>query len=374
MSPIRIPVHRPLVGPAELQGVQEVFDSRWLGAGGITKKFEEALAQLLDVRHVIAVNTGTAALHVALAALRLQPGDEVVLPSLTFVSSAQAILAVGGKPIFCEVSSDSLTMDVEDAVKRIGPRTKAIMPVDYGGRVCDMERLRASVGNKITLIEDAAHAFGSRRYGRMAGTLGDIGCFSFDPIKNITCGGGGAAVTEDDRAAAAMRTVSNVGIERDSWSRLHTERPWYYDVVAPGFRYQMSDLHAAIGMAQLSRLEEFRARKRCIVRSYDAAFQDLSNVVLTGRDEEAVFPFSYVVRVLDGRRDRLMRYLGERGIGTAVQFIPCHRYTLFANQTNLPVTDGLYDQIVTLPLYVEMRDQDVDEVIAGVHSFFGHRT
>lgn len=368
---IRIPSHRPCLGPAELEAVRGVLDSRWLGRGRLTKEFEDRLAAYLGARHVIAVNSGTAALHLALDAIGLEAGDEVIVPSLTFVSSVQAILAAGGRPVFCEVNPATLNMEPGDAAACLGERTRAILAVHYGGRICDIQGLRRlAAGRRIRLIEDAAHAFGSGAAGARAGTLGDLGCFSFDPIKNITCGGGGAVATNDTKLAERIRARHNVGLETDSWSRLTGERPWFYRVVEPGFRYYMSNLNAAIGLVQLGRMEEFRARKRAIVRRYEEAFAATEGLAVIRHDLEDVFPFNYVVRVLDGRRDALMRHLKERGIGTTIQFIPNHLQPAFASFARpLPVTEQLYEEILTLPLYVEMTDADVEEVIGEIQAF-----
>jgi perosamine synthetase len=369
---MRIPVHRPCIGPEELRAVERVFESRWLGSGAVTKDFEQTLSRFLGVRHVIAVNTGTAALHMALYGLGIGPGDEVVVPSMTFISTVQAILAVGARPVFCEVQIDTLNIDEGDAARRLSPRTKAILPVHYGGRICDMAALRSlTQGREIYLVEDAAHAFGSTWNGRAAGTFGEVGCFSFDPIKNITCGGGGALATDDDSIASRVRAASNVGIDRDSWSRIDTGKPWFYEVADSGFRYQLSDINASIGMAQFKRLEEFRERKRFILQSYERAFRHIPELRMVAAAEAGVFPFNCVVRVLNGSRDLLMTALKEIGIGTTVQFIPCHLQPLGAKfREGLPVTERLFDEIVTLPLYFEMTDQEVQEVISAIRTFF----
>jgi len=355
-----------------LDAVGRVLESRWLGMGKVTKAFEERLRAFLGAKHVIAVNTGTAALHVALAALDLAPADEVIVPSLTFISSAQAILAAGARPVFCEVTPDRLHIDVDDAMARTTPRTRAIMPVHYGGQVCDMDALLSLARERnLWVVEDAAHAFGSSYKGRRVGTLGDITCFSFDPVKNITCGGGGAVATDNDGLAQRILPRRNVGMDADSWSRLHDERNWYYEVVAPGYRYHLADLNAAIGLEQLKRVEEFKARKRAIVQRYGEAFADVSELTLIVHDCAETFPFSYVIRALDGRRDAFMRHLRERGVGSSVEFIPNHLHPLFAESSErLPRTEQLYKEILTLPLYVEMTAADIECVITAVRGFF----
>ena len=367
-----IPTHRPYLGKEELDAVARVFDTRWLGMGAVTQEFEEQLREFLGAKHVIAVNTGTSALHIALEALDLQPSDEVIVPSLTFVSAVQAILAAGLQPVFCDVCADTLTMNIHDAVDRVTKRTKAIMPVHYGGMACEMdELLPLARKRKIWIVEDAAPAFGSTYKGRKVGTLGDVTCFSFDPIKNITCGGGGAAATDNDEIARRIILKRNAGIDKDSWSRRSNERHWFYNVVIPGYRYHMNDINAAIGLEQLKRFDAFKARKQAIVRRYDQALEDVSGLTLPTRNIEETFPFSYVVRVHDKRRDALVEHLKEKSVESTVQFIPNHLQPLFADfRVPLPVTEQLYEEILTLPLYFEMTDADVEGVTSAVRSFF----
>jgi len=367
-----IPFSRPYFGHEELDAIAKVLDSRWVGLGAVTQEFEDQLRSVLGVKHVIAVNTGTSALHVALEALDLHDGDEVIVPSLTFVSPVQAILSAGGTPVFCDVILDTLNADPADVAARITPRTRAIMPIHYAGVPCDMDAI-LSLGSHhhLRIVEDAAHAFGSRYKGRNVGVLGDLTCFSFDPIKNITCGEGGAVATEDDELAERIIPRRNVGIESDRWSRRDALRPWDYKVVARGFRYHMPNLNAAIGLEQLKRLEDFRARKNQIVRRYDQALGESSDLALLRHDLGETFPFMYVVRVLAGRRDALMLHLKERGIATGVHYIPNHLQPLFEKQrVRLPVTEGVFEEILTLPLFFEMTDDQVESVIAGVRAFF----
>jgi perosamine synthetase len=366
-----IPVQRPYLGDEELAAVREVFESRWLGLGAASLTFEAKLKEFLAVKHVICVNTGTSALHLALTALKLGPSDEVIVPSLTFVASAQAVLAAGARPVFCEVLPETLTLDVEDAARRITPRTRAIMPVHYGGLACAMDEILALArAQNLWVVEDAAHAFGSLYHGRKIGTLGDVTCFSFDPIKNITCGEGGAIATERDEIAEAVLPRRILGMSVTGWHRQREQRVWGYEVLTPGFRYHLSNINAAIGLCQLARLDDFRTRKQGVVARYDAAFADLSGVRLLKHSTET-FPFLYVLRILDGRRDALMNHLKNRGIGSAVHYIPNHLQPLFAAQSGrLPVTEQLIQEIVSLPLFWEITDQQVELVVDGVRSFF----
>jgi perosamine synthetase len=368
-----IPVQRPCLGPEELQAVGRVFESRWLGLGSFTQAFERELQTFLGVRHVVAVNNGTAALHLALDLLDLQPGDEVLVPTLTFVATAQAVVMAGATPVFCDVDARTFNLDVRDAAARVTPRTKAIIPVHYGGTACDMEAIdRLAAEARITVIEDAAHAFGSTYQGRKIGALDHLTCFSFDPIKNITCGEGGAVVTDEQDLADRMAARRVLGITRDAWSRLETACPWSYDVAGPGYRYHMSNINAAIGLEQLKRFPAFRERRRAIARRYDEALAGVPGLIRREQHLEETCPFFYVVRVLDGRRDALMQYLKECGILTGVHYIPNHLHRAFAHlpRATLPVAEQLLQEILTLPLFCEMTDEQVELVISAVRRFF----
>jgi perosamine synthetase len=367
-----IPIQRPFLGPEELAAVAQVFDSRWLGMGEVTACFEEKLRAYLGVQHVLAVNTGTSALHLALESLDLPRASEVIVPSLTFVATPQAVLAAGLRPVFCEVQPRTLTLDIDDAFRRITPQTKAILPVHYGGQACDMDRLLPHARELgLRVIEDAAHAFGSSYRGRKVGTLGDVTCFSFDPIKNITCGEGGAIATND--AVLAGRAIPRrlLGLQRSSWDRQRGRDAEPPQAVTRGYRYHLSNINAAIGLQQLARLEAFKERKQGIVRRYDDSFRPIDGLVVLEHDREA-FPFFYVLRVVGGRRDALARHLREHEIGTGIHYPPNHLQPLFAGDAApLPTTEQLYTEILTLPLYFEMTGEDVERVIAAVVGFFG---
>ncbi|MEE9212138.1 MAG: DegT/DnrJ/EryC1/StrS aminotransferase family protein [Phycisphaeraceae bacterium] len=367
-----IPIARPCIGEAEQAAVNRVFESRWLGMGEVTQRFEDRLREYLGVKHVIATSRGTAALHLALDALDLQPGDEVIVPSLTFVATVQAIVMAGATPVFCEVNPSTLNIEVEDALRRITERTRAIMPVHFGGLACDMDALLPAAHEQgIAIVEDAAHAFGSTYRGRPIGTLGDLTCFSFHAIKNITCGEGGAVATNHDHQAKTIAQRRYLGIDQDTWRREGQLKKWQYRVVSHGFRYHMSDINAAIGLAQLDRLEDFAAHRRRIVRRYDDAFGGVEGITLLRRDLHETIPHMYVIRVNAEQRDVLVEHLAEQGVGAGVHYAPIHLQPVFdAYRVCLPVTEQLYGQIITLPLYVEMTDEQIGRVIASVSSFF----
>jgi perosamine synthetase len=368
-----IPVARPFIGDEELSAVGAVFNSGWLGLGSVVFEFEEALKGLLGVRNVIAVNTGTTAIHIALDSLAIGAGDEVIVPSLTYAASVQAITACGAIPVFCDIDVHTLNLDLTDAESRITSKTKAILPVHYCGVPCEMDGLRhLSRQNGLVIVEDAAHAFGSQYKGRMIGSIGDATCFSFDPIKIITCGEGGAVTIDDDELAETIRRKRILGIDKDTWHRYNHQRAWSYDVVEQGYRYHMSNINAAIGLCQLRHLKEFIARRQEVVLKYDESFSEISGLQLLERTPD-VATFCYILKVKDGR-DEFMKFLEGKGVGTGVHYIPNHTQSFFkCYATPLPVTEYVANQIVTLPLFNGITDEDVMQVIDAVRQYFRNK-
>ena len=355
----------------ELEQVKKVFGTGWLGLGSTVYEFENKLKEYLNAQNVIAINTGTTALHIALDAFGVTEGDEVIVPSLTFCASIQVITALKASPVFCEVKPDTLNIDVEDVKRRITPKTKAIMPVHYCGNSCDMDAL-LSIGKEhnVLIIEDAAHAFGSSYKGKKIGSFGDVTCFSFDPIKNITCGEGGAVVLSDDTVAEDIRRKRILGIDKDTWHRYKNERSWFYEVTTQGYRYHMSNINAAIGLAQLTKLNKFIEKKKNIVNLYNERFKDLDGLKLLEWNLNETAPFTYIIRVLDGKRDKMMDFLKEKGIGTGIHYIANHIQPYFAKYAKpLPVTERIWNEILTLPLYYDMTKDEVDLVINSITEF-----
>jgi perosamine synthetase len=368
-----IKVSRSCLGNEELAEVRTAFEYGYFGLAAKVTEFENQLAQYLGAEHVIATNTGTSALHLALDALGIGAGDEVIVPSLTFVGSFQAISATGAAPVPCDILPDTLLIDVEDARRRISSRTKAIMAVHYVGNPCNMDTL-LELGTRygIRIVEDAAHAFGSIYNGRKIGSFGDITCFSFDSIKNITCGEGGAIVCRDPQLADLIRQKRLLGMDRKSHAATSwKERTWLFDVKTQGFRYHMSNINAAIGLAQLKKVENFIARRREICREYDGAFENVSGIQRLRINYDEVAPHIYVIRVQDGRRDTLMQFLKDRDIETSINYIPNHLHPYFRKDgLCLPETERAYKEILTLPLHCELSDADVKTVIQCVKGFF----
>ncbi|MDD1661579.1 MAG: DegT/DnrJ/EryC1/StrS family aminotransferase [Methanomicrobiales archaeon] len=365
-----IPVSRPSLGEEELAAVRRVFATGWLGLGADVLEFEKALGRFLGARNVVCTNTGTTALHLALDSLGIGPGDEVLVPSLTFVASAQAVSATGARPVFCDIGEDDLNIDIEDARERITKRTKAILPVHYRGIPCDMDGVEElGADHDLHVIEDAAHALGSSYRGKKIGSFGEMACFSFDPIKNITCGEGGAVVFPDTALLERIQQKRILGIDKDTWSRYRNERSWFYDVVAQGYRYHMSNINAAIGLVQLPRFEAMNRRKIEVARRYDEAFGDIGEVrLLENRGYEGIGLFAYMMRVRS-RRNELMEYLGARGVGSGVHYIPSHLFSFYRDKgLVLPVTEQVYGEIISLPLFPDITDEQVEHVISQVSS------
>ena len=364
-----IPVQRPSIGTEELKAVEAVFNTGWLGMGSVTKEFEDAVGAFLGARHVIATNTGTTALHLAFDTIGLGHGDEVIVPSLTYVATIQAITAIGATPVFCDVEEDTLNIDLSDAKRKITSKTKAIVPVHYRGLPCDMEQvLTLAEQFGLRVVEDAAHAFGSYYKGKRIGSFGDLTCFSFDPIKIITCGEGGAITTQNDELVELMQRKRILGIDKDTWSRYHDKRSWFYDVTTQGYRYHMSNINAAIGLVQLKKYDVTNARKIYIAKTYDQEFAGLKKFELLRTDYNGLSLFIYIIKVLKGR-ERLMKYLERRDISTGIHYIPSHIfgfYNKIGKGVRLPVTERLYEQILTLPLFPDMSDEQVERVISAI--------
>ncbi|HDZ77337.1 MAG TPA: DegT/DnrJ/EryC1/StrS family aminotransferase, partial [Candidatus Omnitrophica bacterium] len=338
-----IPVSRPSIGEDELLAVKEVFESRWLGLGKWVFEFEAKLKDVTGAKNAIAVNTGTTALHLALDSIGIKPGDEVIVPSLTFVASIQAIAVCNAKPVFCDVDGDTLNCNVADIKRRITKKTRAIMPVHYGGEPCDMDSiLKLAKEHNLRVIEDAAHAFGSIYKEKPIGSFGDLTCFSFDPIKNITCGEGGAITTADDDVSKLLYKKRILGIDKDTWSRYKHKRDWFYNVTTLGFRYHMSNINAAIGLVQLEKLDEFIERKRWIIKLYDEEFKKINQIGLLYREYENMAPFNYVIKI-HKQRDELMTFLKTKGIDSGVHYIPNHLQPFFKSSgDSLPVTEEVW--------------------------------
>lgn len=365
---------RSIVGVAEAEALSRVIiDDGYLGMGGEVQAFERDLAAFLGVpaEQVICANSGTAALHLALAAA-LEPGDEVLVPSLTFVATFQAISAMGAVPVSCEVRPETCTIDLADAGRRLTPRTRAIVPVHYASNPADSDEVLAfAVKNRLRVVADAAHSFGCRSAGRMIGSFGDITCFSFDGIKNITSGEGGAVVTADPVVASRVKDARLLGVEKDTEKRYRSERSWEFEVSRQGWRYHMSNLFAALGRAQLRRFPgEFAPARVALARRYRERLAAVPGIRLLDSDLGAVVPHIQPVLVGGGRRDALVAALAGQGIPTGIHYKPNHLLALYGGGcVSLPVTERIYGEIMSLPLHPGLADADVDRVCAAISHY-----
>lgn len=368
-----IKVSRGCCGEEELAQVKEAFEYGYFGLAYKVEEFEKEVAKYLNTdRLVIATNTGTSALHLSLSTLGIGPGDEVILPSFTFVATAQAVSEVGAKPVFAEVNKDTFLIDVDDVKSKITSKTKAIIAVHYAGRPCDIDSLMKIKEEKgIRIIEDAAHAFGSYYKGKKIGAVGDIVCFSFDSIKVMTCGEGGAIVTSDPDFENLAKQKRLLGIDRKSmhvkdWKK----RSWIYDVPTQGFRYHMSNINAAIGLAQLKKVDAFITRRRELCNLYVKNLIGIDGIELMPVDYSDITPFMFVIRVKDGKRNALKDFLMENDIESGISYIPCHHFNLYADENiKLPVTDNIFEEIICLPMHYELKDEDVVTVSEKIREF-----
>ena len=366
---------RSIVGQAEAEAVQRVItDVGYLGMGAEVHLFEQEIAAYLGVPEnwVTLVNTGTAALHLAMEAA-LEPGSEVLIPSLTYVASFQAALGADCVPVPCDVDPATGLLDLGDAARRLTPAARAVMPVHYAGNPALLDDVYDfAARHNLRVIEDAAHAFGSLHNGRKVGSFGDMVCFSFDGIKNITSGEGGAVITADQAVGQRIRDARLLSVENDTEKRYAGGRSWDFDVKRRGFRYHMSNLMAAIGRVQLTRLDsEFIPARKRLVRIYHDRFVGTSGLALLDMDISSVVAHIYPVRVLDGRRAALVAALEAKGIPTGMHYKPSHLLTLFGGgRVKLPHAEALAEELVTLPLHPGLTDDDAhyicDAVIANL--------
>ena len=371
-----LPYARPSITEAEIREVEACLRSGWLSTGPRTERFESALADYVGAAHCIATSSGTAALHVALLAAGVGPGDEVITTPMTWVATANVVLHAGATPVFADVEDATLNLDPERVRAAITPRTKAIVPVHYAGLPCDQDAFETIARESgCVVVEDAAHALGATHRGRPIGSMGKATMFSFHPAKNLTTGEGGAVVTDDGELAARARRLRYHGIDQSPANRFGGRGPAGYDVVEAGFKYNMSDLQAAIGLHQLVALDERIARRSALAAAYRQRLADEPHVSALG---DATYDNTHawhmmVVRIdpqaLTIDRDGFIAVLRERGVGAGVHFVPLHLQTLYqerARAMDLPVATAAHDRIVTLPLFPDMRDEDVDFVVDTV--------
>lgn len=364
---------KSILGQKEADAVSRVIlEDGYLGMGTEVGRFEEDIAVYLGVpkTNVVCVNSGTAALHLAVCSIT-SFGDEVLVPSLTFLSSFQAISANGAVPVACEIYEDSLTINLEDAASKLSVNTKAIMAVHYASNPANIKDLYAfAKRHNLRVIEDAAHAFGCSIDSKRIGSFGDIICFSFDGIKNITSGEGGAIVTSDQQILNIVKDTRLLGIEKDSEKRYSGARSWDFDVKRQGFRYHMSNIFAAIGRIQLERLDnEFAPKRVLLLQLYKDLIGGNPGIRFQKHiDNSYVVPHILSIRILNGKRDELKEALEMQDIPTGIHYKPNHLLTYYKTSYSLPITEQVYSELLTLPLHPELSESEVKLICTVINN------
>lgn len=374
-TPVRttmLPYARQSIDADDRRVVDEVLKSNWLTTGPKVKEFEEAVANYTGATECVAVNTGTAALHAAVWAAGIGPGDEVIVPAISFVASANCVLYVGATPVFADLSPDTLNLDPEDVRRKLTPRTKALVAVDFAGHPCDHDALRAIADEHgLIIIGDAAHSLGAIYKGRKVGTLQDITTLSFHPVKHVTTGEGGMVLTSDAGIAKRVRSFRHHGIDVDLHARNKTNS-WEYDIVDLGFNYRLPDINCALGVSQLAKSDRWLERRRAIVAAYHEALHDLPMLQLPEQRADCLSAWHlYVVRLnldtITASRSQIFAALRAENIGVNVHYIPIPWMTHYANlgykRGQWPVAEREYERSISLPIYPGMTDRDVGDVV-----------
>lgn len=370
-----IPVLKPSITEEEIQSVVDVMRSGWLGLGPKTEEFEKGFALKMYAKHCVALNSGTAALHLALASLNLQPDEEVIVTPITFVSTVHAIVYCGAKPVFADVLPDTMNIDPKDVISKVTPKTRAIIGVDMAGHPCDLDELmRIAESHGLVFIEDAAHANGAYYKEKTIGCIAPLTCFSFHAVKNLTCGEGGAITCESGWLDKWFREMRWLGISKDTWGRTEGDATykWKYWVNEIGYKYHMSDIAAAIGIVQLKRLDEMNRNRRRIVERYTEAFGGLNWLELPVERPFVKSSWHLYQVKLPGeeQRDRFVAHLLTNGIAPGVHYMPIHLHPCYRQiKSTCPTASEVWKRIVTLPIYSDLTEEDLARVIYAVQSF-----
>jgi dTDP-4-amino-4,6-dideoxygalactose transaminase len=370
----KIPVFKPLIEQDEIDASRRSLELGWLGMGSYVGEFEESVKNFLGAsdRYVAAVSTGHAALHLGLLTMGVGPGDEVITPSFNNAADFQAILATGAEPVFCDIDDDSLCIDLDKAEELVSPRTKAIIAMDYDCVLCDHERVAEFASrHSLRVLHDAAHAFGSKYKGKMVGSFSDVTMFSFDPVKTITCIDGGVLVVRSAEELKKIHEMRLIGMSQPATVMYTNARAWTYDMEMIGFRYHMANMHAAIGLAQLAKMEKISESRRAACRYYNENLRGIPAVIVPKTNFADITPFLYYIRVPGDKRDALRAYLTEQGIDTGIHWQPGHWFTLLKDyrRGDLSVTDKVGHEVLSLPLHSLMPIETLDRVIQAIASF-----
>ena len=372
-----LPFARPFVGDEEIELVSDVLRSGWLTTGPRVREFEERFAEYVGVEHAVAVSSATAALHLALDAVGLKRDDEVITTPYTFAATAEVIRYFDARPVFVDIRVTDFNIDASRIEEAITGRTRAIMPVHMAGQACAMEEIvDIARRHNLSVVEDAAHALPTMYRGRMVGNIGDLTAFSFYATKNLTTGEGGMLTTNNADLADRIRMMSLHGVSKDAWKRYTQHGSWYYEILAPGFKYNMTDVAAAIGLCQLEKIQMMTERRAEIAAMYTSALTDMPQLELPQTFSDSTHAWHlYIIRLnLDNLaidRGTFIDQLVARNIGTSVHFIPLHlhpyyRETYGYEPGDFPIANSEFHRVISLPIYAAMSDQDVGDVIAAV--------
>jgi len=376
---LSLPFHVPEIAEDEIQSVVETLRSGWLTTGLKVRQFEDDFALYVGCKCAVAVNSGTAALHLAMDAVGITERDEVLVPTMTFAATAEVVHYMKAMPVLVDCGSDTLNLDTEQIEKAITPKTRAIIPVHFGGRPCEMDRiLEIARRYNLKIIEDAAHALPARYGHKMVGTIGDITCFSFYATKTITTGEGGMATTDNPEWAERMRIMSLHGISKDAWKRYGADGSWYYEILDAGYKYNLTDLAAAIGVQQLKKCDRFWETRQQYAKLYNEGFRDVEEITvppIANGHQHAwhLYVIQLNLEQLRISRNEFIHLLKDRGIGTSVHFIPLHLHPYYQDTfgyrpEHFPNASAVFERIVSLPIYPKMTESDVQRVIHGVRT------
>jgi perosamine synthetase len=374
----QVRLFKPSVGEEELENIRGVFERAWLGLGPLVTEFEKEWSQYIGAKASVGVNSGTAALHLALTGYNFRPGSKVLVPAITFVSTATAVLYNGLEPVFVDCDPETLSMSLEDLERKTTKDCVAVIPVHLGGHPAQMDRIMEfASAHRLVVVEDCAHCAGGLYKGRRLGTWGDVGCFSFEEKKCMTTGDGGMITSDDAELIERLRPYRWIGIDKDTWKRsadytsagAMDARHWYYEVAVLGYKYNMNDLMAAIGLAQLKKLDGMNERRRRIIRRYLDGIEGCQQIrpLLPYELENSSY---WLFGVRCERRDELIVHLKGRGVATGVHFLPLPLHPLFKDYADpIPVAREVWQTMITLPLFPDLTDEEVDYVVEALCDF-----
>ena len=369
-----IPFSRPWIDDTEIEAVSQVLASKWISTGNRVREFERAFAEYLGVKHAVAVSSCTAALHLSLVVAGVGSGDEVITTPYTFTATAEAIRYVDAKPVFVDIHPDTLNIDTSKIEQAITPRTKAILPVHIAGIPCDMNALQnISQRHNLTLIDDAAHAIPAEYRGQHIGSIGDLSAFSFYANKNLTTGEGGMITTNNDAFAEPLRTMRLHGIDKDAWARQSRRNIWRYDIATEGYKYNMTDIQAAMGLCQLMKLNKQHERRRNFAQIYQtelAKFPQISTPVAPDNPREHAWHL-YIIQLQTGNRDAFVEALREANIECSVHYIPLHLFEFYQERYgyrvgDFPCAEAAFERVVSLPLHPGLTEEEIHIVIGEI--------